>query len=313
MKGVTLDQLRTFCDVAALGSFSAAAERAGLTQPAVSLQIRMLERRLGVRLIERLGRRAQPTPAGRDLLLHAGRIGDEFAEALAALAPHRAGTVGRVRIGTGATACIYLLPSLLRALRRRLPGLEITVETGNTDVILDRLAANALDVALATLPISGRSFHLGPVYEDELVAVAPPGTALPPRVGAALLADKPLVLYEAGGSTRRVIDRWFARAGRTPKPVMELGSVEAIKELVGAGLGWAVLPRLAVSAAEGRGRVVVRPLSPRLSRTLAVVLRRDKRLDRGLRAVVDALSGLASDGVSAPARRPRGAAPRTGG
>ncbi|MBK5960640.1 LysR family transcriptional regulator [Rhodoplanes elegans] len=303
MKGVTLDQLRTFCDVATLGSFSAAAERAGLTQPAVSLQIRTLERRLGVRLIERLGRRAQPTAAGSDLLVHASRIGDELAAAVAALAPHRAGTAGRVRIGTGATACIYLLPPVLRALRRRLPGLELTVETGNTADILDRLAANALDVALATLPIAGRNFQVTPVYADELVAVAPPDAALPPRFGAAALADKPLVLYEAGGNTRRVIDRWFARAGRTPKPVMELGSVEAIKELVGAGLGFAVLPRLAVAAAEARGQIAMRPLSPRLTRSLGVVLRRDKRLDRGLRAVVEALSDLSPTSADAGPRR----------
>lgn len=292
MKGLTLDQLRTFCDVAALGSFSAAAERAGLTQPAVSLQIRSLERRLGVRLIERVGRRAQPTPAGRDLLVHANRIGEEMASALAAVAPHRAGTVGRVRIGTGATACIYLLPPVLRALRRRMPGLEITVQTGNTTDILDRLAANALDVALATLPVAGRAFQVTPVYEDELVAVFPADETAPARLTPAVLAERPLLLYEAGGNTRRVIDRWFARAGRTSKPVMELGSVEAIKELIGAGLGWAVLPRLATDDAEARRRIAVRSLAPRLVRSLAVVLRRDKRLDRGLRAVVDALSAL---------------------
>ncbi|NVO13579.1 MAG: LysR family transcriptional regulator [Rhodoplanes sp.] len=292
MKGLSLDQLRTFCDVAALGSFSAAAERAGLTQPAVSLQIRSLERRLGVRLIERVGRHAQPTPAGRDLLVHANRIGEEMASALAAVAPHRAGTVGRVRIGTGATACIYLLPPVLRALRRRMPGLEIIVQTGNTTDILDRLEANVLDVALATLPVAGRSVQVTPVYEDELVAVFPAAEAAPARLTPAVLAERPLLLYEAGGNTRRVIDRWFARAGRTPKPVMELGSVEAIKELIGAGLGWAVLPRLAVDNAEARRRIAIRPLAPRLVRSLAVVLRRDKRLERGLRAVVDALSAL---------------------
>jgi DNA-binding transcriptional LysR family regulator len=197
-----------------------------------------------------------------------------------------------VRIGTGATACIYLLPPVLRALRRRMPGLEITVQTGNTADIVDRLEANALDVALATLPVAGRSVQVTPVYEDELVAVFPAGEAAPARLTPAVLTERPLLLYEAGGNTRRVIDRWFARAGRIPKPVMELGSVEAIKELIGAGLGWAVLPRLAVDDAEVRRRIAIRPLTPRLVRSLAVVLRRDKRLERGLRAVVDALSAL---------------------
>jgi DNA-binding transcriptional LysR family regulator len=288
MKGISLDQLQTFAEVVEFGSFSAAAERAGITQPAVSLQIRQLERQLGVRLIERVGRRAQATPAGQDLLVHARRIREEVATALAAIAPHRSGALGRVRIGTGATACIYLLPPILRKLRERMPGLEITVRAVNTPDILKLLEDNALDLALVTLPASGRSFEITKIYEEELVAVfpahePPPNEPITPR----FLAEKPLILYETGGNSRRVVDQWFLRGGHTSKPVMELGNVEAIKELVGAGLGWSVLPRLAVSRPEPH--ISAEPLAPRLSRSLGVVLRRDKHLGRGLREVLSAL------------------------
>src|SRR5262249_13614457 len=92
--------------------------------------------------------------------------------------------------------------------------------------------------------------------------------------------------------TRRIVDQWCARAGVSLKPVMELGSVEAIKELVGAGLGYGVLPAMAVADRHRRGELVVRSLTPRLSRKLSIVLRRDNRLDRGLREVVNALSRL---------------------
>lgn len=291
MRGLNLDQLRTFAEVVRAGSFSGAAARLNLTQPAVSLQVRQLETRLGVRLVERVGRRATPTAAGRELLVHAGRIEAEVAAAAEAMAAHAGGAAGRVRLGTGATACIYLLPPVLRALRRRLPSLEIVVSTGNTAGILRLLEENALDLGLVTLPAPGRAFSVTPLMEEEFVAVAPAeADDLPPAVTPAALAARPVVLYEPGGHTRRIVDDWFARAGISPKPVMELGSVEAIKELVGAGLGCAVLPSMAVEQAVG---LVTHPLSPRLYRRLGLVLRRDKPLSRGLRETVAALQQAA--------------------
>jgi DNA-binding transcriptional LysR family regulator len=132
MRGLNLDQIETFAQVVELGSFSAAAERLGLSQPAVSLQVRQLERRFGVRLIERVGRRATPTQAGEAFLAQARRVGVAIDAIVEAIAPHASGVTGRVRIGTGATACIYILPPPLRALRHSLPGLDIVVSTGNT-------------------------------------------------------------------------------------------------------------------------------------------------------------------------------------
>jgi DNA-binding transcriptional LysR family regulator len=292
MRRLSLDHLQTFSDVVDLGSFSAAARRLNLTQPAVSLQVKQLESRLGVRLIERVGRRAHPTAAGRDLLAHVHHVDAAVAGALAAVSDHREGGSGRLRLGTGATACIYLLPPVLRALRQKFPALEIVVSTGNSPDILAALEGNRIDVALVTLPAPGRSLQAVWMRDDEMVAIFPPGAApLPARITAAFLVERPLVLYEAGGHARRVIDDWFMRAGVAAKPVMELGSVEAIKKLVGAGMGCAVLPRLAL--AERSDKLLSRALSPRLARKLALVLRRDKQLDRGLRAFVKTLAALA--------------------
>src|SRR5271163_1175467 len=117
MRRLNLDQLEAFAAVVELGSFSAAAARLNLTQPAVSFQIRQLEQRLGLRLVERVGRRVQPTAAGLDLLPHIRRIDEAVAGAVAAMAHRASGVTGRVRLGTGATACIYLLPRLLSDLR----------------------------------------------------------------------------------------------------------------------------------------------------------------------------------------------------
>jgi len=290
MRGLNIDQIRTFADAVALGSFSAAAVRLGISQPAVSLQVRQLEKRFGVKLIERVGRRVAPTAAGAEFLTHARQVEAALDAAAEAMAPHAAGATGRVRLGTGATACIYLLPPLLRDLRRRFPDLEISVSTGNTPDMLRAIEENRIDVALVTLPAAGRMLDVRTVLEDEFVLVAPRGTKLPREITAAELAKLALVQYEPGANTRRVVDDWALRAGHPLKAVMELGSVEAMKELVGAGLGCSVLPRMAL-----RGKhepFVVRSLKPKLYRKLALVLRRDKPLTKGLRELIRAIAAL---------------------
>ena len=152
MRSLNLDYLRTFVDVIELGSFSAAAERLNLSQPAVSLQIRQLEKRVGVSLIERVGRKARPTAAGSELLDHARQIDTVVAAALDGMARHAKGVMGRLRLGTGATACIFLLPPVLRDLRQRFPTLEITVSTGNTADIVKAVEENTIDIGLVTMP-----------------------------------------------------------------------------------------------------------------------------------------------------------------
>lgn len=249
---------------------------------------------LGIRLIERVGKRAPPTAAGTELIDHAKQIGAAVSTALDGMATHASGALGRVRIGTGATACIYLLPPILRDLRRRFPTLEITVRTGSTADVLKALDENTLDIGLVTLPAPGRMFDVTPILDDPFVAIgAADDDHLPNVVTPALLAELPVVLYEAGGNTRRVVDEWFARAGVALTPVVELGSVEAIKELVGAGLGCAVLPETAVRGTGERVPIVSRPLSPKLYRALALIIRRDKILTKGLREAINALRRLA--------------------
>ncbi|MFS8110663.1 LysR family transcriptional regulator [Rhizobium jaguaris] len=282
-----LDQLAAFVDVVELGSFTAAADKAGLTQPAISQQIKQLELGLGIRLIERVGRRAQPSAAGAELVVHARRILAECEVARESMTPYREGSLGRVRIGSGGTASIHLLPRAIASAKKRMPGLEITVRIGNTNEILRDLETNALDLAVVTLPATGRSLEIEPFYEDELLAVAPKGSEMPEGgPDAAFLRDRTLLLYD-GGNTRAATDGWFEEVGIRPQPAMEFGSVEAIKELVAAGLGWSLLPELALK--RDRAILATSPVRPRLIRQLGIVLRRDKHLTKGLREVIRCL------------------------
>ena len=285
-----LKQLRSFIDVADLGSFSAAADKVGVTQPAISLHIRLLEKQLGTRLIERVGRRAQPTSAGRDLLVHARRIAEDVAQAIEAVAPHRSDATGRLRIGTGATALIYFLPAILGQIRHAMPGIEIQVQTGNTPDILRLLEDNSVDAAIVTLPASGRSLDMREIHQDELVAIFPAHADIPlTEITADFLSTQPLLLYE-GGNTRRLVNEWLKASGKRVKPVMELGSVEALKKLCEAGLGVAIIPAMAMQDNATSSPLVVRPLFPKLERTLALALRRDKHMTAPLRALSSAIN-----------------------
>ncbi|GAK26831.1 LysR family transcriptional regulator [Serratia liquefaciens] len=287
MEKVNLDQLNTFALVVRQGSFSAAGDLLGLTQPAVSLQIRQLEQRLQVRLLERVAKRVRPTSAGEVLLEHIARINTAVDNALGAMADHAQEIAGVITVGTGATACIHLLPSLLRELKQNYPRLNIGVRTGNTDNMVKAVEENRLDIALVTLPASGRNVQLTPLLQDEFVAIFPAdGTNVPVELTPQGLGALPWVAFEAGSSTRRLIDSWFLSAGVKPMPVMELGSIEAIKEMVAAGLGYSIIPRMALTDLRGRS------LTPMLERTLAIALRQDKPLNRALQKVIAGLNGL---------------------
>ncbi|MCO6416097.1 LysR family transcriptional regulator [Siccirubricoccus sp. KC 17139] len=292
MHDPSLRQLRTFLFVVQTGGVTTAAQALGLTQPAASQQLRELERAMGVRLLERVSGRSVPTAAGRALIEPARRAQAAVEDARAVAAAHRSGEAGRVRLGTGATACIHLLPPVLAELNERMPGLEVIIATGNTPDILRRVEEGDLDAALVTLPAAlGRSLTATRVATDPLVALLPEAMAPSgrPSLTAADLERLPLILYETGANTRAIIDAWFRRAGLAPRPIMELGSVEAIKVLVAGGRGCSVLPALALGG--DVAGAVVRPLRPALARQLAVVLRKEKVVDRGLGRLRAALKG----------------------
>lgn len=284
----SLRQLRTFLAAIDLGSITEAARSLNLTQPAASQQLREMERLLGLRLLERAEGRVIPTAAGAAMLDPARRCLLAATEAVTAAAAHRSGEAGQVRLGTGATACIHLLPPVLALVRQRMPGLQVAVVIGNTGEMLRRVEEGSLDAGLVTLPrATAPALARMPLCRDDLQALAPADWPGQGALTPAQLAERPLILYERGGDTRSIIDAWFARAGLAPRPMMELGSVEAIKVLVAGGLGAAVLPGMALR--DPVPGAVTRPLRPALSRQLGLVLRKEKVLDRGLRVLTEAL------------------------
>src|SRR5437588_825689 len=256
--GVNLVHVRTLQEIVRCQSFSRAAATLHLSQPAVSHHVRQLEEEVGQPLLERVGKRALPTPAGEVLLAHAARAFAELEAARQSLQELRGRVAGRLSVGTGATASTYLLPPLLRRLHARHPDLELVVVTGNSAEMVAAVAASHLDLAVVTLPVNrGAAVTVTPLMLDPLVAITP--SAAPWRrrgaLTAAELARHPLILYERGGTIRRVIDEWFRRSGsaRTVTPYGASASSTALATAAGPGIAPPSPTPLAPSGVTGEG------------------------------------------------------------
>jgi DNA-binding transcriptional LysR family regulator len=279
MRDTFLHSIEAFTQVVEQQSISGAARRLGLTQPTVSLQIRVLEKRLGVRLVDRIGRRLVPTPAGEAFLKHAQTITGAVVTALEDMSQHNAADPRpdaeggeRLRLGIDPSAGFLLPPAFWRELRQRLPELEVKVHSWPTAQIAEGLENDSIDLGIVILPLSRQSFDVISILADELVFVASSNdTRLPPKLTPAALAELPFLLYEPGGEMRRLLQAWFARAGF--HPLMQIGDMEVIKRLVLAGLGYSILPRMALSREE-REHLTLRRLTPRLYRKLALIVKK---------------------------------------
>lgn len=289
----TLTQLRTFLAAVETGSLSLAARRLNLTQPAVSQQIGELERGLGQRLLERLPGGVVPTAAGESILEPARRTLKAAEDVVGAASEHSEGGRGRLRMGTGGATGAALLPEVLARVKHDLPRLDIRVVSGSSPELLVQVDEGELDVAIVTLPVSSsRTIEITPLLREPMLAVLP--AALDDGSGAPMtplaLAELPLILDITGAHTRRLMDRWFAEAGLTPAPMMEVAGTEAVRQMVRNGLGATILPRL------GARDCPTRPLDPPLWRELAIALRADKRRDRGLRQFLHHLCEATASG-----------------
>ena len=294
MRSLNPDHLRALAEVVAQGSFTRAAKRLNLAQPTVSLQIRELEMRLGVRLVDRMGKRAFATAAGRELIEHAQRIAHESERLLAAMRRHRDGWLGQVRIGSSTTALIYHLPPVLARLRKEHPNIELVVTTGTTTGVVERMLRNEIDIGIVSLPVNERLLELVPLKTEPMVAIFSDRTEnLPSRVTPQYLLQHALILEYQRAHVRALIMGWLAGDGAEVRPAMELDNLEAVRRMVAAGLGASIVPAAVVSEQHAGPDIVVRPLKPALIRTLALAQRRDKPSDPALAYVREALLSLA--------------------
>jgi DNA-binding transcriptional LysR family regulator len=303
-----LHRLRLFWTVASHLSYTQAALQLGIAQPAISHQVRALERDLGVTLFRRRGRRIELTDAGHAL---AATCADVFARLDAAereLGELETGALGHVDVAADTTSGIYVVPRALGAFHRAYPSVNLTLHVENRSGVLRRLRERSCDLAVMATPPAEPSVDVLPFLLDALVVVAPPDhpLALESDIPLPRLAEERLLLREQGSGTRAVTEKMFARARMPLHVAMELGSTGAIKQAVAAGFGLAVVSRWAIDLELGAGRLVVLDVAGfPIERRWSLVSDASRRLSP---AAVVCRDHLAAQAATAFARGPEAAA-----
>jgi len=246
-----LRRLEVFAKVAELGSFSRAAEALSLTQPTISEHVRALENELGVQLLDRLGRGATPTPAGQLVLGYARRILALAREARQALDHFQGRLSGELVVGGSTIPGEYVLPRLIGRFKARYPDISVSLLIGSSRQVTAWTDEGRVEVAVVGAPPAPRSLAARELMADELVLVVPAGHPWAAKKSVPLgeLKAEPLIVRERGSGSRDALERALAEAGAALsgfRVVGEMGSTQAIKQAVRAGVGLAIVSKRAV-------------------------------------------------------------------
>ncbi len=258
-------QLQAFQVLSKTGSFTETAKVLHLSQSAISHSIRALEQNVGCRLIDRMGKRALLNQAGEQFLIRAESILQEMHEARSELRRLGQWGYGRLRVSATPTACQYLLPSVLREFKESFPKCAILIEPGDTPEAIGLLRQNRVDLALALESPDEERMTFRPLFSDELKFIVSPlhPWAQAPRISRDEISRQNFILYNKASHTFRIIAKYLSQESINLRSFLELGSMDAIKELVKLGLGVGILaPWIAQSEIE-EGSLVALPLGRR--------------------------------------------------
>lgn len=241
-------QLKIFYTVAQQRSFTTAAFELRLTQPAVSQQIKALEKELGLALFERGAAKLRLTQAGEAFFRTTVTILNAKDEGERIIAELGAATKGKLILGANTTGGMYLLPRIVRVFKEKYPQAEITFQIESTEWLYERILENVIDLALVGGPTDDRRFGVEPVCRDRLAFIASPSHRLSKVSRASLkdIAAEPFIVPAQGSRTRQLVERGLKSAGVTPKVVMQLIGTEAVKRAVAANLGVGFVSQYAV-------------------------------------------------------------------
>ncbi len=283
-----LAQIRAFLAVAELESFSLAAERLHVTQPAVSKRIRQLEQNVDVSLFDRIGKRSILTPHGQAFKPHAERILSEL-EAFRSDLSHQLDTPsGSLTLATSHHIGLHRLPGVLRRFKERYAAVDLDIHFMDSEDACQAVAANELELAVVTLPENpDPRIDCEAIWIDRLITVLAPDhpLAAEPELDPAALLEYPAILPSLGTFTRRIINNLFANRSAPLRITLETNYLETIKVMVSANLGWSILPQNMVDAS-----LVGRPLRGfDARRPLGIVTRRKRTLSFGSNTMIDLL------------------------
>jgi len=285
-------RLQVFYTVAKQLSFTKAAELLYMTQPAVTFQVKQLEEHFNTRLFERSHSKITLTAAGEVALEYAERILNLSGEMETRLGELTGQVSGTLLVGASTTIAEYMLPRLLGDFKAQYPHVHARLTVANSETIEFKVADHTLDVGLIESPSHHPQLTSHVCCEDDLVAICSPKhqVAKYASITPAQLAELPYVSRESGSGTREVVDDYFRQNGVQPEDLhitMELGSREAIKGAVEAGLGIAIVSRATILKEVKLGDLVAVTLNPRLNRPLSLVYAKEKFRSRLLQTFLD--------------------------
>ena len=280
MRHTTFRQLEVFEAIARLGSFTRAAKELHLTQPTVSMQIKKLTGAAGLPLFEQLGKRIHLTEAGHEVYQYSRAISHQLEEMAGVLANLKGLTGGKLRISVASTAN-YFVPNLLAAFYRRHPDVTVSLDITNREALLRQLNENTVDLVVMGQPPADADVEAGAFMDNPLVVVAPPGHPLvkEKHIPLTRLQQEVFLVREPGSGTRVAMERFFGERDIHLTTGMEVGSNEAIKQSVQAGLGLGLLSRDTLEQELSLKRLVILDVAEfPILRHWYVVHRRGKRL-----------------------------------
>lgn len=294
-------QLNTFATIVKAGSFTQAARELALTQSAVSHAVRSLEDQIGCRLFDKVGKKRALTMAGEQLYQHAEKVMTELCAARKSMDALGKWGKNRLRIGASSTACQYILPSVLREFKECFPDSMISIHPGDVEHSINRLEDNTIDVAISLLPTRRNGFDHAPLFSDELHFLMSPlhPWAQLPSIPRESISAQNYVLYSRSSYTFMIVEDYFNRLNMPLNTVIELGNMEAIKELVKIGLGLSILAPWIVRDELRQGSLVSRPLGrKKLRRNWAVLYRKSKKLSLHEETFIGLCRGLTENGFA---------------
>ena len=272
-------QLRAFATLARKGSFTRTARELHLSQSAISHSMKALERQVRCRLFDKVGKTVTLTQAGEQLLVHADRILGEMQTARERLSELGKWGHGRLRLCTSTTACQYILPSVLREFKESFPQCVIHIEPGDTPDALELLRQHRVDLALTLQPREESTLEFRPLFEDELQFLVSPAHpwARAGKIDRGQITRQRFILYTRSSYLHRMIDDYFHEEDMVLSTSIELGNMEAIKELVKLGLGVGILAGWVARKELAEGSLCALPLGKRkLKRRWGFLLRKGR-------------------------------------
>lgn len=282
-------QLRVFYEVARAQSFSAAAEKLHLSQPAITWQIKNLEQYYEIQFFERMGRKIFLTEEGKILFEFVDRILSFIRETEEALADLRGLSRGVLRIDSVFTFADYYLANILQAFHRRYPRLILQIKTGNTNQIIENTLEHKNDLAFVAYDPQNEKLKVQEVISDALVAVVAPHHPWAKKKSINLkdLQNQPLILREYGSSPRRVLEEVLQKRGIFPRVIMESASTMAIKKMVEEGLGVAILSQQVIKEECRSQRLIKLSLrDAEIVYRFYLIYHKDKYLSRSIQAFI---------------------------